>query len=70
MGVPQNRDRTFMVSILGQYDFTFPKAIPLKYCMADILEDSVDEKYFIKNEKADKLIEQLITENKIPEINE
>lgn len=68
MGVPQNRDRTFMVSILGQYDFNFPKPIPLKYCMADVLEDEVDEKYFINNEKADKLIEQLIEDKKIPEI--
>lgn len=69
-GISQNRDRTFMVSILGQYDYSFPKSMPLKYCMADILEDKVDDRYFIKNEKADKLIEQLITENKIPEINE
>lgn len=67
-GIPQNRDRTFMVSLLGDYDYKFPETIPLKYCMADMLEEEVDEKYFINNEKADKLIEQLIVEKKIPEI--
>lgn len=64
-GVPQNRDRCFMVSMLGKYDFAFPKEIPLEKVMADVLEDDVDEKYFINNEKADKLIEQLIKDGKI-----
>ena len=64
-GVPQNRDRCFMVSMLGNYDFAFPKEIPLEKVMADVLEEEVDEKYFINNEKADKLIEQLIKDGKI-----
>lgn len=64
-GVPQNRERCFMVSILGTYDFKFPRQIPLEKVMADILEDEVDEKYFITSDKADKLIEQLIQEGKI-----
>ena len=29
-GIPQTRNRTFMVSILGDYNYTFPKPIPLK----------------------------------------
>lgn len=66
-GVPQNRDRCFMVSMLGKYDFAFPKEIPLEKVMADVLEPDVDEKYFINNEKADKLIEQLIKDGKIEE---
>lgn len=36
--------------------------------MADVLEDEVDEKYFINNERAENLIQQLIVEKKIPEI--
>lgn len=67
-GIPQNRDRTFMMSILGNYDYSFPEPINLEYCMADVLEDEVDKKYFIDNERADNLIHQLITEKKIPEI--
>ena len=64
-GVPQNRDRCFMVSMLGKYDFAFPKTIPLEKVMADVLEEDVPEKFFISNEKADKLIEQLIKDGKI-----
>ena len=66
-GVPQNRDRCFLVSILGKYDFQFPKTIPLEKVMADVLEEEVDEKFFISSEKADKLIEQLIKDGKIEE---
>lgn len=66
-GVPQNRDRCFMVSMLGKFEFKFPKTIPLEKVMADVLEPEVDEKYFITNEKADKLIEQLIKDGKIEE---
>ena len=64
-GVPQNRDRCFMVSMLGKYDFAFPKTIPLEKVMADVLEEDVPEKFFINSEKADKLIEQLIKDGKI-----
>ena len=47
-GVPQNRERVFVVSILGEHKpYEFPKAIPLDKCIADILEDEVDEKYYI-----------------------
>lgn len=59
-GVAQNRNRTFMVSILGKWNYNFPKQIPLTKTMKDYLEDEVDEKYYIKNEKAQKLIQQLI----------
>ena len=66
-GVPQNRDRCFMVSMLGKYDFKFPKPIPLEKVIADVLEPEVDERFFISNEKADKLIEQLIKDGKLEE---
>lgn len=47
-GVPQNRERVFMVSILGDHEpYEFPKPIPLNKCIRDILEDEVDEKYYI-----------------------
>ena len=48
-GIPQTRNRTFMISILGDYSYTFPKPIPLKLKLKDMLEDNVDEKYYIKN---------------------
>ena len=44
-GIPQNRERCFMVSILGDYFYDFPKKIPLKLRLKDMLEKEVDEKY-------------------------
>ena len=55
-GVAQNRERCFMVSILGDYNYKFPQPIPLDKTMKDYLEDEVDEKYYINSEKAQKLI--------------
>lgn len=50
-GVPQNRERVFVVSILGEHEpYKFPKPIPLDKCIADILEDKVDEKYYLSEE--------------------
>ena len=50
-GVPQNRERVFVVSILGEHEaYEFPKPIPLDKCIADILEEEVDEKYYLSDE--------------------
>ena len=46
-GIPQTRNRCFMISILGDYNYTFPKPIPLKLKLKDMLEDKVDDKYII-----------------------
>ena len=68
-GVAQNRNRCFMVSILGNYTYTFPEKIPLKKVMKDYLEDKVEDKYYITSEKAQKLIDTLILNGKIPKEN-
>ena len=65
-GVAQNRERCFMVSLLGEWNYKFPKPIPLKKTMKDYLEDEVDEKYYINTEKAQKLIDKLIENGTIP----
>ena len=44
-GVAQNRVRCFMVSLLGDYTYEFPKPIPLTKTMNVYLEEEVDEKY-------------------------
>lgn len=49
-GIPQNRNRCFMVSILGQYHYTFPVKKKLKLKLKDMLEDKVDEKYYLSDE--------------------
>lgn len=48
-GVPQSRERVFMVSILGDYYYEFPKPIPLQKRLDDMLEDQVDEKYYLSD---------------------
>ena len=66
-GIPQNRERCFCVSILSDdfIDFEFPEPIELEKVMKDYLEESVDEKYYINNEKAEKLIQQLLKDGVI-----
>lgn len=59
-GVAQNRNRTFMVSFLDDVEFKFPEPFMLDKTMKDYLEDEVDEKYYINNDKAQALIEKLI----------
>jgi DNA (cytosine-5)-methyltransferase 1 len=47
-GVPQNRERVFVVSILGEHKpFEFGEEIPLTKCISDILDDEVDEKFYM-----------------------
>ena len=46
-GVAQNRERVFMVSILGDYSYSFPDKIKLEKSLKDYLEKEVDEKYFL-----------------------
>ena len=58
-GVAQNRNRTFMVSILGHAKYTFPEPIELNKVMKNYLEDEVDEKYYVNSPKALELIERL-----------
>ena len=50
-GVAQNRDRVFMVSILGDYSYTFPIWVKLEKRLKDYLEDEVDEKYYLSEKQ-------------------
>lgn len=59
-GVAQNRQRVFMVSILGEYVYTFPKPFPLEKKLKDYLEEKVEEKYFL----SERLLKALSTNPK------
>lgn len=48
-GIPQNRNRCFMISILGDYYYEFPQKQPLKLRLKDMLEDNADEKYYLSD---------------------
>lgn len=49
-GVPQNRDRCFMVSWLGNHYYDFPTPIKLEKRLKDVLETNVDEKYYLSSD--------------------
>lgn len=51
-GIPQNRERIFVISIRNdiRQSFRFPKKQELKYRVEDFLEESADEKYYLKEE--------------------
>ena len=56
-GIPQNRERVFCVSILGEDNyFEFPQKQELKLRLKDMLEDNPNEKYYLKKEVQDKFI--------------
>lgn len=57
-GVPQNRERVFLIGIRDDVDnrFQFPREEHLTKRLKDVLEDEVDEKYFLSSETIDKLI--------------
>lgn len=57
-GVPQNRERVFIVGIRDDCDnnFTWPKDIHLTKRLKDVLESDVDEKYYL----SDKMLNYLL----------
>lgn len=62
-GIPQTRNRCFMISILGDYNYTFPKPIPLKLKLKDLLEDNVDEKYYLNGYQIENIKKSTYCQN-------
>lgn len=46
-GIPQNRERVFIVGFKNNQAFNFPKKQKLKLKLKDLLESNVDEKYYL-----------------------
>ena len=46
-GIPQNRERVFVISSLENMHYKFPKPSELKSKMKDLLEEKVDDKYYL-----------------------
>lgn len=59
-GIPQTRNRCFMISTLDDVSYDFPHAISLQRFARDMLEQDVGEKYYIKTKNARKLIKELL----------
>lgn len=48
-GVPQNRERIYIIGFLGEVDFSFPEPLGKKTRLGDILEKNVDSKYTLSD---------------------
>ena len=48
-GVPQNRERIYIIGFLGKTNFEFPKGVIAKKILGEILEKKVDSKYTISD---------------------
>lgn len=68
-GIPQTRVRAFMVSILGDYNYEFPHKIPLRTKLSDLLENHVDEKYYLSKKMTNYIVSKddsyKVNENKL-----
>ena len=58
-GIPQNRERIFVVSVLDGRTFKFPEPFDNEVRLRDLLLEGVDEKYYISQE----VIEKILTSN-------
>lgn len=58
-GVPQNRERIFVVSTLENTWYHFPQPVRLEKKLQDVLEEDVDKKYYIAQEKVDEFLRKL-----------
>ena len=56
-GIPQNRERVFTISIRKDVDagYNFPEKQPLKIRLKDILEENVEEKFYLKDSQILKI---------------
>ena len=66
-GIPQNRERVFILSIRKDVDggkFEFSKPYDSGLRLKDLLLDEVEDKYYIENERANELIERLKDDKK------
>jgi DNA (cytosine-5)-methyltransferase 1 len=69
-GVAQNRNRTFMFSFLKSefgedVKYEFPQPMKLEKRLVDYLEDDVPDNMYVTSDKAQKLLEQLVTNGTI-----
>ena len=66
-GIPQNRERVFAVSVRKDVDngtFQFSEQIPLTTRLKDVLEKDVDEKYYLPDERIQKILNSTFMQEK------
>lgn len=68
-GVPQNRNRCFMVSVLGGYSYEFPPPIPLDKTLGDLLDEKVDRCYYLTEERCGRIAKWNAQQNPLEKVN-
>ena len=66
-GIPQNRERVFAISIrkdINTKGFIFPETIPLTTRLKDMLEHCVDEKYYLPDDRIEKILNSTFMQEK------
>ena len=66
-GIPQNRERIFALSIRKDVyngQFKFPGNIPLNIRLKDMLERNVDEKYYLPDDRIEKILNSTFIQEK------
>lgn len=66
-GIPQNRERIFAISIRKDVDvdgYTFPEQITLTTRLKDMLEQNVDEKYYLPDDRIEKILNSTFVQEK------
>lgn len=67
-GIPQNRERVYLLFIKKDLDngkFKFPEPFDNGLRLKDLLEDKVDEKFYISDEKVNRFITNLNDKNSL-----
>lgn len=63
--VPQNRNRCFMISVLNpKCDIVFPEKTERIMVLKDVLEENVDEKYYLSEKQVDSIRNSTFVTNK------
>lgn len=72
-GIPQNRERVFVICIRNDIDtfkFAFPEPFYCEHLMDEFLDEDVDEKYYKSGDMVDKEIQKLIDKGKLPPLED
>ena len=67
--VPQSRNRCFMVSILGEYDYKFPVPVTLEKTLGDVLDKEVDGRYYLTEERCMRIANWKAQQNPLERVN-
>ncbi len=68
-GIPQNRERLFVVGFRNKKNFKFPDPVELKIDMHDLLEDAIENKYYLPEKGIKFVTSQKNLDKKYTQIN-